>query len=60
MDACALVWNVSDEWFADYLRDRRTWSAQEVNAFEAARDAERGAYQPHGSAVHHSPDESRH
>lgn len=60
MDALALVWDTSEEWFAEYLRERRTRTAAEVNASEFRKDAQRGPYVPHGGTVHHIPGESRH
>ncbi len=57
MDACMIVWNVTEEAFADYLRSKRTLSTKEVEEIEHRHDADRGLFvQP----VHHCSGESRH
>lgn len=59
-EACMIAWPVTEEVFAAFLRSRREKSADEVERTERQRDAERGPYVPHGGAVHHTRDESRH
>jgi len=59
-EACMIVWPVTDEAFAEWLRARRSLTEEQVAEIERQRTSRLGIYQPHGSAVHHLPGESRH
>lgn len=57
-EACMVVWPVTEEAFADWLRARRTLTEEQVVEIERQRTASRGLYQPHGMVVHHTYGES--